>query len=122
MVRLFGQRFLAIVPVLLGWSAMTAVAKIGDCPAVVLGDMVYSSHANAVQAHDRASGAVRWRTELFPEGPVGALDPALEQDVQMNIACVRAVRAGQVVATDRTGRTFRLRARDGRPLAPAKRP
>ena len=89
-------------------APMPGHAKVADCPPIVSGGIQYSSHANEVQAVMLATGKVLWRTALFNETYIGARDPAEEEDVQWNIACVREVRARDVLATDRRKRVFRL--------------
>ena len=89
-------------------APMPGHAKVADCPPIVSDGIQYSSHANEVQAATVATGKVLWRTVLFTETYVGAHDPAKEEDVQWNIACVREVRAREVRATDRRKRVFRL--------------
>lgn len=92
-------------------------AKIADCPVIVVSDTQYSSHANYIQATHKSTGAIVWRTILFTESFRGTLDPTREEDVQWNIACLRSVKSGVVVASDSKHRIFRLNATTGKILA-----
>ncbi len=106
--------FIALATWALSSAPASSHAKVTDCPPIISGGIQYSSHANEVQAVMLATGKVLWRTALFSETYIGARDPAEEEDVQWNIACVREVRARDVLATDRRKRVFRLDRFSGR--------
>jgi hypothetical protein len=99
-------RFWLITAVTLVSSIAPAWGKIGDCPPVVDGDIQYLSHANYLQAIEKKSGNILWKTTLFTETWVLEYNPKIEADAQMNIACVRRVSGDNVVVTDGRDRTF----------------
>jgi hypothetical protein len=98
-----------------------AGAKVADCPPVVVGDFEYSTHDNFVQATRRSSGSVVWKTVLFSQRNLRALDPKLETDVQLNTACIESVAEQVVVAHDRRKRHYRLDAATGQLIGTAAR-
>jgi hypothetical protein len=80
-----------------------AHAKVGDCPVVQEAGVQYISHAHTVEAIDARSGQRLWRATLFPEGQRVLNNPRLEDDVQMNRACVIRVLPGWLRAQDLLG-------------------
>lgn len=95
-------------------ASSVSQAKIFDCEPIVSEQIKYSSHDNYVEAVDISTGKVLWKTILFSERYVGRYNPNLEEDVQWNIACIRAVQGNEVIVHDGKGRIFNLDKLNGK--------
>ena len=105
---------LVLIAYLLIAASSVSQAKIIDCEPIVSEQIKYSSHSNYVEAVEISTGKVLWKTILFSERYVDHYNPNLEEDVQWNIACIRAIQGNEVIVHDGKGRIFKVSKLNGR--------
>lgn len=108
------QRFLTAV--CLCATVTVCHAKIGDCPAISDGNVIYQSHADNVQAIDK-QGNILWDTEVIRGIDFGLWLPMMEADAQANISCVEKLENQQLLVTDKRNYRFVLDNHTGKIIA-----
>ena len=103
-------------------AATAAFAKVGDPPPAEDAEMLYRSHANAVEAVRKRDAKVLWRVELFQDVAPTRPDPKKEADVQWTLVVRLVLRGPFLEVDDSKGRHYRIEKKTGRVLGrPAAR-
>ena len=99
--------------VIMSLISTMSMAKVADPPPLSEGNVVYSSHANYVEAHNSENDKLLWHTVLFKTVQPDCGDPALEQDAQWNIIATLELRGDLIYAKNRHGQEFFLQKSNG---------
>jgi hypothetical protein len=107
---------IAFVVILLGASSMV-LAKIADPPPVILGNILFRSHLDYVEAVESSTSKILWKTVLFQSGYIGKYDPSLEEDVQQNIINELKLNGDVLIVRNNKGEEFRIDSKTGKVLS-----
>jgi hypothetical protein len=89
-------------------------SKIAACPSVVHEGISYSSHGAEVTARQLSTNKVLWAAKLPVPLYKSAYNPALEEDAQWNLVCVKQVGAAEVMVTDGLNHRFAMDRQSGK--------
>lgn len=95
-----------------------ALAKVGNPPPVIDGNIIYRSHTNYVEAVDVKSQKVRWKTIVYKDIEPQIYKPNLEKDVQWNIITSIQLINGSLKVTDSNGKSYYLDKHNGKHIKP----
>lgn len=115
----YNLKCIAIFIVLAGINH-AVYAKIADCPPVDFMGIHYSTHANYVEATNKATTEFLWKNELYLETFTGSFNVFLESDSQLNIACIEDVTSESITVKDSRDRKFYLDRQSGEILYKTK--
>jgi hypothetical protein len=94
--------------------ASIANAKIIDPEPIQVKNVIYWSHENFVEAIDKVTNSVLWKTELYQDFNPGKLVRNLEEDIQWNIIRQLEIKGNVLRALDSKGKEYFLDLKTGR--------